>query len=75
MTGDIYIKNNPKISHEIVDFIASRFVKKIVNPTTDINTIMYDAGQQSVITYLRGIASGNLPGDVDININRIVNRE
>ena len=73
MNGNIHIQSNPKVSHDLVDFIASRFAKKVVNPTTDINTIMYDAGQQSVITYLRGIASGSTTGDIDIN--RLINRE
>lgn len=67
MNGNIHIQTNPKISHDLAEFIASRFPKMLVNPTKDINTIMYEAGQQNVIAYIRSLVSSNATGDIDIN--------
>lgn len=56
----------PSISKELLDKLELVFTEIDIDPKTDINTIMYRAGQKSVVTYIKKyLTSTALYGDPD----------
>lgn len=56
----------PKVSKEFVDTLNTVFRKRIITPTTDINDIMYNAGQRSVIEYIINVHNDNINSPDDM---------
>ena len=60
------VTKTPSISKELLDRLEQIFTEIDIDPKTDINSIMYSAGQKSVVTYIKKyLQSSGLYGDPD----------